>query len=385
MTPSPPPQPFVLSLPVRNAARMAFFVCGFATAAWAPLVPYAKSRLLLDEAALGALLLCLGAGSLATMSITAPLAARFGCRGLIVASTLGICAALPPLAAAPTSGWLAASLLFFGASLGVLDVAINIHAAQMQRLGGKIMMSGLHALYSVGGFLGAGGVGLLLSRGLVPVGAAFSVAGVVLALLFRWGGHLLKESSPARPALFALPRGRVLFLCLLAFIMYLAEGAMLDWSAVFLSSRGMAMDEAGWGYGAFAVAMTIGRFTGDGIVRGAGRSLVLRGGSLCVAAGFALAAFFPFPAAAMTGFALIGLGAANIVPVIFTEAGNQTAMPAHLAVGAISLFGYGGILIGPAFIGFLARATSLDASFAVLAVLTLAPAAASGFLFSGKK
>lgn len=372
-------------LPVRNAARMVFFVSGFITAAWAPLVPYAKSRLDLDEASLGLLLLCLGAGSLATMPIAAPLAARFGCRSVSVLSALVACAVLPLLAIAPSLELMAGALLFFGASLGIVDVVQNIHATKIQKLSGRPMMSGFHALYSVGGFTGAGGASLLLLWGLTPVGSSLVVAGIALLLLLCWGRHMLRDASPKQSALFALPRGPVLLLGVLCFIMFLAEGAILDWSAVFLSDRGMALSDAGIGYSLFAIAMTMGRLTGDKMVRLAGGPAILTIGSLSAAAGFALAVFAPSPAIGLAGFILIGLGASNLVPVLFTEAGNQTAVPAHLAIASISLLGYSGSLAGPALIGFLAHATSLNTAFAMLGFLTLAPAVATSFLFSRKR
>ena len=149
--------------------------------------------------------------------------------------------------------------------------------------------------------------------------------------------------------------------------MFLAEGAVLDWSAVMLTNSGMSSAQGGLGYAAFAVAMTIGRLNGDKIVqRWGGRRILLLGG-LAAAAGFFIVVLAPSAWLALAGFLLIGFGASNIVPVLFTAAGSQKDMPASLAVSAISTIGYAGILAGPGLIGFVAHAVGLQWAFAALA------------------
>ena len=154
--------------------------------------------------------------------------------------------------------------------------------------------------------------------------------------------------------------------------------AILDWSALFLTTtRGLDETKGGLGYAAFAIAMTLGRFTGDKVVSRFGGKRVLTFGGLCAASGFFLAVLAPQAGLAMLGFVLIGLGAANIVPILFTAAGNQNAMPASLAVAAITTIGYAGILAGPAVIGFVAHATSLNIAFAMLGCALLLVAASA--------
>jgi MFS family permease len=156
-------------------------------------------------------------------------------------------------------------------------------------------------------------------------------------------------------------------------VAFLAEGAVLDWSAVFLTSiRHLAASYAGLGYAAFATTMTLGRLTGDRIVHGLGGRRVILIGGCAAAAGFAIATLVPFWQAAMLGYALVGIGCSNIVPVLFTSVGRQTTMPESVAVPAISTLGYAGILAGPAAIGFIAQASSLQATFLVIAVMMLA-------------
>ncbi|HJU39077.1 MAG TPA: MFS transporter, partial [Tahibacter sp.] len=160
----------------RLATRVGFFVAGFGIACWAPLVPFAKARLGIDDGMLGLLLLCLGIGSVAAMLAAGMLSARFGARPVVVASGFGLAATLPLLAAAPTPLALGAALFLFGASLGSLDVAINIHAVEVERDARQPLMSGFHAQFSVGGFAGAAAMTALLSLGLGPFASALAGA-----------------------------------------------------------------------------------------------------------------------------------------------------------------------------------------------------------------
>jgi MFS family permease len=364
--------PEARALPGRAAqmsTRAGFFIAGFALAAWAPLVPFAKARAGLDDAGLGLVLLCLGIGSIAAMLPTGPLAARFGVRLVITCGTLALAAAAPVLASTSSVAVLALALAVFGAGLGMVDVAINIQAVIVEKASGRAMMSGFHGLFSVGGIVGAGGAVGLLTLGLPPVAIGIGVAVVALALLAAAWPHLLPYGGHSGGPLFVRPRGFVLFVGLLCFVMFLTEGAVLDWSAVFLVAvRDVPATVAGIGYAAFAVAMTAGRLAGDAIVSRLGPRRVVLLGGLVAAAGYLIATLAPSVPVAVAGFGLVGLGAANIVPVLFTAAGNHTAMPPSLAVAAITTMGYAGVLAGPAFVGFLAEATSLTASFIALAV-----------------
>lgn len=364
----------------RFSTRLSFLAAGIAMSAWAPLVPYAKERLLLDPAQLGMLLLCLGIGSLLAMPATGALASRFGCRPVILVSGALTCAVLPFLAIAPTPPMLALTLFLFGAAIGTLDVAMNVQAVIVEKNHGGAMMSGFHGLFSVGGFAGAGGMALMLWAGVGTLAAALAATGVTAAALFAAAPHLLREPPPTEgdSRLFVVPRGAVAIIGALCFACFMAEGAVLDWSALLLTSgAGLSADQGGLGYAAFAIAMTAGRFTGDKIVSRFGGKRVLLAGGLCAAAGFFTAVLAPAPAIALLGFVLIGLGASNIVPILFTAAGSQRDMPAGLAVGAISTIGYTGILAGPALIGFVAHASSLQAAFAGLGCAMLLVAASS--------
>lgn len=362
----------------QRATRIVFFIVGFAFSAWAALVPFAKERAGLSDGALGLLLLCLGIGSIITMPVAGASAARFGCRRVMVVATLAAAAVLPFLATLSALPALVAALMVFGAGLGAMDVAMNIQAIIVERASGRSMMSGFHGLFSLGGIAGAGGMAALLSAGASPLAAVLCVSLGIAAALAGSARHLLPYGARKEGPAFAMPRGIVLLIGALCFVLFLAEGAVLDWSAVFLTSvRGMATSYAGLGYAAFAATMTAGRLAGDRIVDRLGPRRVVLVGGLCAAAGFVVATAAPSWEAALLGYALVGVGCANIVPVLFSAVGRQDVMPENVAVPAITTLGYAGILAGPAGIGFIAHLTSLPTAFLILAAMLVAVALSS--------
>lgn len=339
--------------------------------AWAPLVPFAQQRLGVSEATLGALLLCLGSGSLIAMPLTGPLVNRFGCRGFLSFSLLLMCISMVSLGTASTVLTLAITLLVFGMALGATDVAMNMQAVIVEKASGRSMMSGFHGFYSLGGIFGAVIISGMLWASLTPFQSLLLLAGGLLLMLAITVPKLLpygNNPGGKRDPFFVMPRGRVLFLGALCFVVFLAEGAVLDWSAVFLTQvRNVDPVQAGLGFACFSIAMTIARLTGDRIVqRLGGKRIVLWGGG-CAALGFALVVSVPSTIAAYIGFTLVGLGASNIVPVLFTAAGNQKSMPMGLAISAVVSMGYAGLLAGPALIGFIAEVSSLSISLLIVA------------------
>lgn len=359
----------------RLATRLAFVVAGFITACWAPLIPFAKARLGVNDAQLGLLLLCLGAGSLVGVSAAGLLAARIGARPVVICAGAGLCVLLPPLSIAATPPALGATLLLFGACLGALDVAMNAHGVQVEAAAGAPLMSGFHALYSLGGAAGAGWMTLALRWRLssLDATAVAAVAGLGAVGLGAFG--LMKTRPPAPRRLLVRPSGLVLLIAALCATMFLAEGSVFDWSALFIVERRLAAPpEAGVGYILFSVAMTAGRLLGDVVVRRIGGRRVVRWGGLTAVLGFLLVLSCPFAPGAIGGFLLVGLGASNIVPVLFSAAGRQRDMPAALAVAAVTSTGYVGILAGPPLLGFVGHEVGLAGAFwLVMALVALAP------------
>ncbi|HLI66904.1 MAG TPA: MFS transporter [Caulobacteraceae bacterium] len=368
------------TLRYRAATRAGFFITGFGAAAWAPLVPFAKARVGIDNGLLGLVLLATAAGAMLTMPLAGALAGRLGCRTVVLGAGALLCLCLPPLAFVTSLPILIATLFAFGAAMGTLDVTINIQSIIVERDAGLPLLSGFHGFYSLGGIAGAAGMTALFALGATPLVATLAVAGVCVAALAAAAPGLLRDGAGRGGPAFAFPRGAIWFLGSLAFILFLVEGSVQDWSAVFLSTvRAMPRAEAGLGFACFATTMTIGRLTGDRIVHRFGGANVVVLGGLCAAAGFALATFVGGWPAGLVGYALVGAGCSNAVPVLYSAVGRQTDMPESLAVPALSSMGYAGILVGPALIGGIAHVASLPAAFALLALL-LVGVAASGRL-----
>ncbi len=352
------------------ATRLVFLMNGIAMAAWAPLVPLAKARLGLDEGSLGLLLLFLGIGSVVAMPLTGVLVARLGCRIVILTGGVAITIALPLLALLDTWAGMAVAIGLFGATLGAVDVTMNIQAVMVERKAKRSLMSGFHGMFSIGGIIGAGGVSLLLGVFSEPWQAATVVAVIALVLLLAAGPALLpygNDSGESTP-LFVFPKGIILFIGLLCLFVFLAEGAILDWSAVYLISHtGASVATAGLGYAVFSVAMTIGRLTGDRLRSKFSDQVMLFSGGLVAAAGFMLAVLVPTTLMGLIGFMLVGLGAANAVPVLFSAAGRTKLMPSNLAVASVATLAYTGVLVGPALIGFVSQWTSLAVALSLVA------------------
>ena len=355
-----------------------FFAAGFATAAWAALVPFAKGNTGVDDGTLGLLLLCLGGGALVAMPATGALTTRFGCRAVLAAAILLFSGVLPLLAIIPDAWMLAGALLIFGVGIGTTDCAMNIQAILVEKAAPGPMMSGFHGYYSIGGIAGAGAMSGMLSLRISPLAATVLASASVLVLLARNLGGLLTYANPPEGPVFAVPHGAVLVLGAICFAIFLGEGAVLDWSAVFLTEyRGVPNAQGGLGFASFAATMTLGRMTGDRVVARLGRHAVVVIGSLVATTGLLTAVFVPAWQATLFGYALIGIGCANIVPIMFSAIGRQDSMPQIVAVPAVTTLGYLGILAGPAAIGFIAQHSGLPVAFLFVGVLFLAVAAAS--------
>jgi predicted MFS family arabinose efflux permease len=356
----------------RLATRIVFFIAGYVTATWAVLVPYAKANTGVNEATLGSLLLCLGMGALIAMPLTGMLTSRYGCRRVIVTALAIVMLTTPLLAIIPDPRLLAAALLLFGVGVGVTDCAMNIQAIIVERDSPQPVMSGFHGMYSVGGIAGAGAMTLLLTLGASAVVACLIIILSVILMLAASLKGLLPWANPATGPAFAVPRGVVLLIGAICFAVFLAEGTVLDWSAVFLTEvRGVPESLGGLGFTCFAVAMTIFRLTGDRLIARTGALRAVVGGALVAAIGFALVTFVPQWQLSLVGYVLVGAGCANIVPVMFSAVGRQTRMPQAVAVPAITTMGYLGVLAGPAIIGYMAHATSLTQAFMVIMLLML--------------
>ncbi|WP_243054930.1 MFS transporter [Pseudomonas sp. BP01] len=354
----------------RNATRAAFLIPGIGISAWAPLVPFVKERAGLNEGLLGLLLLCIGLGSFVAMPVATRVAKQAGCRLPILVGASLIASVLPLLGFLSNIYALAAILLLFGMGLGAVEVVANFQAVQVEQAFDRPMMSGFHGMWSIGGIAGATAVSIALWLGLTAVQSALVISIVIGALIAVYAGGLIQSPAPGVQERSSFPRGVVLLLGGLSFLVFLAEGSVLDWSAVFLrESLSVEPAYAGLGYGAFAIAMTIGRLKGDRVVEVIGRGRAVLYGGLIAGLGFVITASSEFAALAILGFVVIGIGSSNLAPIFVSSAGARAPTAPGPAIAAVTAMGYSGVVIGPALVGFLAHGLTLAWSFIVIGLL----------------
>lgn len=354
----------------RMATHLMFLLCGLAVSSWAPMVPLAKQRTGLNEAGLGLILLCMGGGAIFSMPVVGPLMQVTGSRIIILITGITAAIVLPVLTIVDTPLLLGIALFVFGAALGCLDVAMNAQAVVVQNRMTRPVMSAFHGMFSVGGLAGAMIFGVLLLTGLTPFMSATVIGAGLLIVAISQYRHLLDhtENGESKPLVLKLPKGPVILLGIFCMIAFLVEGALLDWSALFLKeNRNFSVSMAGAGYSVFSVAMAVMRLTGDSLVHKHGSQKIVFWGATLAAIGLLVAVLSPWQAAVLFGFLLIGIGAANIVPVFFSAAGKADPGAPELALAAITTMGYAGQLAGPAAIGFVAHSTSLPTALGLMA------------------
>ncbi|WP_168734845.1 MFS transporter [Deinococcus sp. KSM4-11] len=361
----------------------AFFINGAAMATWAANIPSVREHLHLSEPALGLVLVALAVGCVLALALAGRLSARFGSRVLTTASAVAVVPLLPALIAAPSVPLLVATLFVFGVGVSLMDVAMNAHGVLVEGQLRRPVMSSLHAMWSAGSLAGAGGASLLLRAGWAPLSYALLVAGVLAVLgllaLPRLLPAALDRGRAQDGPTFVLPSGVLLGVSVLVLLAYVAEGAVADWSAVYLrdalhADRGVAVG----GFVAFNVAMLTARLVGDRLRAWMSAVTLLRTSGLLAAVGMVLALLAPVPALAFLGFALCGFGFSNVVPVMFSAAGAVPGIPAATAVAAAAGAGYVGFLVGPPLIGGLAGAVSLRVALLLVVVFAALIAAFAG-------
>jgi predicted MFS family arabinose efflux permease len=364
-----------------------FFVNGAVYGVWATQIPLAKLRLNLDPSVLGGTLVMLGVGATVAMAASGWILQRIGSAALNRISGCVFCILLPLVCIAPNVGTLAALLFMFGASGGLMDVAMNVAAAEAERQASRPYMSSFHGMWSVGGLLGAATGTLLLQfvsgerQGLVMAIALAAIFAVGQARLPREGRRRAATETPRRalrPTLVALLIGVMAALC------FSGEGAVLDWAAIYLrDSLGTDIERANLGYAAFSGAMALGRFFGDSVRRRVDGVALVRGGCVLVCVGLLAGPLSNHPVAAVAGYFLTGLGFSNMVPVLFSAAGALPRPEPQIA--AVSTLGYAGLLAAPPLFGFVAQATGLAGIFYLVAAMTALIVALAGVCAPAKK
>lgn len=364
----------------RWAVAAMFLINGFLMGAWAPQIPLLLPRHDIGEAVLGLLILGLGAGAITAMLFAGRLIARFGAHRVLRVFALLSLPTLPLIVLAPTLWTLAPAMMLFGAMLGCMDVAMNANAVTVERALGRAIMSSSHGFWSLGGFLG-GSLGGALIALLGAPGQALAATGAAALLFALAAPHLLADppsppqAAPHSPRL--LPRDPVIWgLGLLTLLCMLPEGAVMDWSALYLlKEHGTGVASAGLGFAFFAGAMAIMRFAGDALRNRFGAVATLRLSTLIAASALLGAAFAPTAPLVLAAFALAGFGLANTVPIMISAAGNHPGLSAGAALSTVTMIGYSGILVAPSAIGFVAEHLGFRLTYAALAVPLLAVSA----------
>ncbi|WP_460275781.1 MFS transporter [Celeribacter sp. ULVN23_4] len=355
-------------------ARLSFLAAGLSIGGWAPLIPSIKQSLGIGEAAFGSVLLFLGLGSLFAMPPAGIIASKFGAQRILPIVGLMTAVLLPLLALAPSVLLLGATLMIFGAFLGALDVAINVHGSAVEQKARRPLMSGFHALFSVGNLVGAMLATALLGAGLSPVAVA-TICAVIEALALLIARPMLLSNAGGSAEKLAFPRGVVVVFAALLAVTFLIEGAFLDWSGLLAIELGQAsVTTAGWGFSTFAAAMVVMRFSGDFLTARLGTFFMLTFGTVFGAGGIVLALSSGSFGLTLFGFGLSGNGLTNMSPILISAAGRYAPGSAAVAVASATTAGYAGHLMGPALVGFVAEASSLSFAFSLLAgMLSVTP------------
>lgn len=341
----------------RWAAAAMFLANGFLTGSWAPQIPVFLSRLEIDEFTLGLLILVFGLGALAAMPWCGFLIHRYGSRPVLRVAAFACSFALLVVALADSVPTAALAMFLFGALIGGMDVAMNASAVAVERRLERAVMSSSHGFWSLGGFAGGALGGLLIGR-YGHLAHAVVVTAVCLPIVVLAGRLLIAEPPHATAqgrTPYRLPARLAVYVTgVIALFSMVPEGAVLDWSALYLEQDFSSdISVAGLAFAAFSAAMAAMRFLGDRVRNRFGAVATLRGSSLVAAAGMLGAGLAPTDWLAIAAFAVAGLGIANTVPIAFSAAGNHDGLSAGAGLSTVTLMGYSGILVAPSAIGFV--------------------------------
>lgn len=354
----------------RSSACVLFLMDGMTFGTWAALLPSFQQRFSLSEGALSVVLLALIAGAMCSMPLAGKLTRTFGSHRVSGPAAIGFALALLLLALVPSHTMLLVAAFVFGLWKGAIDVAINSQAIVIEHAVDRPINGSFQGFWSTGGLTAAFILSLLMHQGMSPWTLMVGISIVMLGIAIWSLGRLLPDPAPTagksdskvakRPRLLWLLGG-------LAFLGLFCEGVMLDWSAVYMHTiGGLTVAQAPMGFAAFALCMAIGRFAGDQVAVRIGSVNTMRLSGLLLVVGIGVAVLAPHWGAILIGFALVGLGIANMVPVIFSTTGRLDVAQTGTNLATVTTMGYFGFLSGPPLIGFLATATGLPLAFTVV-------------------
>jgi MFS family permease len=358
----------------RIAVSSFFFLAGMCFFSWASRIPDIQSKLGVNNAALGGILLCLPIGLLTSLPVAGYLVAKYGSRIIVILSAVLYSCTLPVLGFARSPVQLMITLFFFGLGGNMMNISVNTQAVATERLYHKPIMASFHGVWSMAGFAGAA-VGTIMVRfHIAPPFHFICITTIAALILFIFSGNLLKNDSnrDEKQPIFAKPDKSIFKFGLIAFCAMISEGAMSDWSGIYFAK--VVRPDAAWvtvGFTAYVSTMATGRFVGDWVAYKLGINRMLQISGLLMASGLLIAVMFPQFVTATIGFLMVGAGVSSVVPMIYSAAGKSKVMSPGVAIAAVSTIGYLGFLFGPPFIGFIAQLTSLRISFGLIAIMGL--------------
>ena len=353
-----------------------FLLHGLVVATWVSRIPAIQSSLHLNNGVLGMDLLCAAIGSVIAIPFTGILINRYGSKRISIVSSAAFCVALTGPALALNAVTLGAALLILGAAAASMDVSMNAHGVEVEKELGHPTMSRFHAMFSLGAMFGAGVGGIIAARGLPPLPHFAASSLVYLLAVLLAGPFLMSSQHAAAPGGHRLPFRNIpavlVALSAIAFCMLLSEGAMADWTAVYLKQVLNAdPGTAAAGYSAFSATMAIFRLAGDWITAKLGSALAVRSGSLVGACGLLWALCSQSAAWALPGFAAVGCGFSIIIPLVFGSGGRVANVSPGAGIATVTGIGYIGFIIGPPTIGFASQLVTLRYALGVVVACCL--------------
>lgn len=372
----------------RLGISIVFLVAGLVNGIFFSNLPYLQDKLEVSYSYISMALLASTIGGFPSLFFAGYFIDKYGSKAVITITSLGYCVMLGFLFYAPSYPLLLVFLFLSGVSVGLLDVAMNSRAVHIEEEFGKSIMSSFHAFYSIAGFIAAGWTKLALVNN-IPYSKfiLFSCIGLVVLCLYSIinidNKDLANKGSREKTSVITLPKGLLIGIAVLVFLAFLSEGAIGDWSAIFLNKeQGLDKSAAALGFGLFNVFMALGRTFGDHLTRRLGRLNTLRLSGAFSALLLLAVIFVPSALLSLTFIGLLGLGMANIVPILFSAAGNSGIMSPSKGIASVSMIGYFGFIIGPPLLGFIGEAIELRYAFLVIVGFSIVITLLSGLFLN---
>lgn len=359
---------------MRIAVSAFYFCMGFSFSSWASRIPDIKSKLHLNEAQLGTVLLCLPVGQLLMMPFSGRLATRYGSKKILSFAIILYAMALTNMGWATTMWQLGLALFVFGIVGNMSNISVNTQGVLAEQLYGRPIMTSFHGIWSLSGFTGALVGLLMMNLQLRPLIHFIIIAVLVTTTALIARNYLVAGTGAATGTkkLFSKPEGVLIKLGIIAFCSMSAEGAMFDWSGVYFRDIvKVPVSLVVLGYTSFMIMMATGRFMGDKVIARMGRKKTLQISGLLVFTGFSLSVAFPWIVTATLGFVIVGLGVSAVIPTVYSTAASTSKKAPGMALAGVSSIGFLGFLFGPPLIGYIAQLFSLRVSFGVIACFGL--------------